>query len=70
MALIDVTTIEDLRQERVKSYMERNLCGLENFNKAYLKLTMVTALFNHHWLLNILGVSGVYISAIVYPVYL
>lgn len=46
-------------------YMERDLCGLENFNKAYLKLTMVTSLPNHHWLLNILGVSGVYISAIV-----
>lgn len=48
MALIDVSTIEDLGKQRVKSYMERNLCGLEIFNKAYLKLTMVTALFNHH----------------------
>lgn len=70
MALTDVSTVEDLRQKRVKSYMERNLCGLEIFNKGYLKLTMVTALFNHRWLLNILGVSGVYISATAYPVYL
>lgn len=62
MALKDVSTLVDTRQQRVNTKHGK---GLENFNKAYLKLTMVTALPNHHWLLNILGVSGVYTSAIV-----
>lgn len=39
---------------------------LENLNKAYLKLTMVIGLTNHHRLLNILGVSVIYTSAIVH----